>query len=243
MVAAEALDTTLRIESFRLTPVFGRVVGLLQRALSWARSRVACAGFACALSRSLDRLSSFFLPSFLPHRSVFSSCLSFSERNGKPKEGRECEGEEGKERRDKRKGEAKGKRGKNSKKGKDRTTEKQNRKEGKERKEQKDRKERRRKRERKGTHERKERKGRKRKEEREPRKEGRMKDDKRSSERESAQAKPAQATRDRAQDKARCRRTTTRPNTGVNRNDSIRSLVSSASAATTSPTSLKLSEN
>ena len=70
-----------------------------------------------------------------------------------------------------------------------------------------------------------------------------MKDDKRSSERESAQAKPAQATRDRAQDKARCRRTTTRPNTGVNRNDSIRSLVSSASAATTSPTSLKLSEN
>ena len=85
MVAAEALDTTLRIESFRLTPVFGRVVVLLQRALSWARSRVACAGFACALSRSLDRLSSFILPSFLgslssflflPFRS-FLSCVPF----------------------------------------------------------------------------------------------------------------------------------------------------------------------
>ena len=85
MVAAEALDTTLRIESFRLTPVFGRVVVLLQRALSWARSRVACAGFACALSRSLDRLSSFILPSFrgslssflfLPFRS-FVSCVPF----------------------------------------------------------------------------------------------------------------------------------------------------------------------
>ena len=73
---------------------------------------------------------SFFLPSFLPFRSVFSSCLSFSERNAKPKEGRECERKRGKERRDKRKGEVKGKRGKDSKKGKDRTTEKQNRKEG-----------------------------------------------------------------------------------------------------------------
>ena len=73
MVAAEALDTTLRIESFRLTPVFGRVVVLLQRALSWARSRVACAGFACALSRSLDRLSSFILPSFLGSFPLFSS--------------------------------------------------------------------------------------------------------------------------------------------------------------------------
>jgi len=85
VVAAEALDTRLRIESFRLTPVFGRVVVLLQRALSWARSRVACAGFACALSRSLDRLSSFILPSFLgslssflyfPFRS-FLSCVPF----------------------------------------------------------------------------------------------------------------------------------------------------------------------
>ena len=84
---------------------------------------------------------SFFLLSFLPFPSVFSVCLSFSERNGKPKEGRECEGKGGKERRDKQKGEAKGKRGKDSKKGKDRTTEKQNRKEAKERKEKKDRRE------------------------------------------------------------------------------------------------------
>ena len=85
MVAAEALDTTLRIESFRLTPVFGRVVVLLQRVLSWTRSRVACVCFACALSRSLDRLLSFILPSFpgflssflfLPFRS-FLSCVLF----------------------------------------------------------------------------------------------------------------------------------------------------------------------
>ena len=71
MVAAEALDTTLRIESFRLTPVFGRVVVLLQRVLTWARSRVACAGFACALSRTLGRFSSFVLPSFLASFSSF----------------------------------------------------------------------------------------------------------------------------------------------------------------------------
>jgi len=80
--------------------------------------------------RSVTSFLSFFLPSFLPHRSVFSSCLSFSERNGKPKEGRECEGKGGKERRDKRKGEAKGKREKYSKEGKARTTEKQNRRTG-----------------------------------------------------------------------------------------------------------------
>ena len=55
MVAAEAADTTLRIESFRLTPVFGRVVVLLQFALSWARSRCFC--FIClrALVRSIVR--------------------------------------------------------------------------------------------------------------------------------------------------------------------------------------------
>jgi len=71
VVAAEAADTTLRIESFRLTPVFGRVVVLLQRVLTWALSRVACAGFACALSRTLGRFSSFVLPSFLASFSSF----------------------------------------------------------------------------------------------------------------------------------------------------------------------------
>ena len=100
---------------------------------------------------------SFFIPSFLPFRSVFSSCLSFSERNGKPKEGRECErkrgeGEEGQTERRSKREERKGfkeRKGQN-----DREAEQEGRKE---RKEQKDRKGRRRKRGRKGTHERKER--------------------------------------------------------------------------------------
>ena len=73
---------------------------------------------------------SFFIPSFLPFRSVFSSCRSFSERNAKPKEGRKCERKRGKERRDKRKREAKGKREKYSTEGKARTTEKRNRRTG-----------------------------------------------------------------------------------------------------------------